>query len=114
MDDEGMFLYLLLYRFELNREEIISSTVNWWTMEMWLTATKTESFSLKLKTEELTEGTLSYINTAYRSIIISSKNDTSFVATGKKFTTEAVRTLPQESDFPSERIWTMLTKYWEQ
>jgi hypothetical protein len=77
MDDEGMFLYLLLYRFALNnREQRISSTVNWLTMEMWLTATKTESFSLKLKTEELTEGAKSFINTAYRSIMISSKNDT--------------------------------------
>jgi len=36
MDNEGMFLYLLLYRFALNnREEINSSTVNWLTMEMW-------------------------------------------------------------------------------
>lgn len=35
MDDEGMFLYLLLYRFALSREEIISSTVNWLTKEMW-------------------------------------------------------------------------------
>ena len=81
-----------------------------------VTATKTESFNLKLQTEELTEGALSFIITAYRSIIISSKNDTSFVATGKKFTTDVVRALPQQSDFPSERIylWTMLTEYWEQ
>ena len=35
--------------------------------------TATESFSLKLKTEKLTEGALSFINTAYRSIIITSK-----------------------------------------
>jgi len=61
----------------------------------------------------MTEDALSFISTAYRSIIISSKNDTSFVASGKKFTTEA---FPQQSDFPSERIylWTMLTEYCEQ
>jgi len=36
MDDEGMFLYLLLYSFALNnRQEIISSTINWLTMDMW-------------------------------------------------------------------------------
>lgn len=81
-----------------------------------VTATKTERFSLKLKTEELTEGVLPFINTAYKSIIISSKNDTSFVATGKKFTIGTVCTLPQQSDFPSEKIylWTILTEYWEQ
>jgi len=71
MDDEGMFLYLLLYRFALNnrrdnfkyRQPVDNGDV--------ITATKTESFSLKLKTQELTEGALSFINTAYRSIIIS-------------------------------------------
>jgi len=65
----------MLYRFALNNRRDNFKYCQLVDNGDVITATKTEGFSLKLKTKEMTESALSFINTACRSIIISSKND---------------------------------------